>query len=227
MDLAERPKFERDLAGKLNKLSEKHFAEWKKLAGSPPDPRRVPITFWQKVQKEIDEQAAAILLLIVAASIKSHSKPLLPWIEQQPTKQTSISNAQEIGRQWADQRSKQLASEVVKNSIDRLANAVAENAAATAESVFGPDRNENIAVTTTSETISRGGEITISQTVGQSNNDTWYTERDSKVCPFCNPLHGRTRDTWSRFFPDGPPAHPRCRCWIEYAHEKQPALLTR
>lgn len=225
MDLTERPKFERDFAAKLNSLSREQFAEWKRLAGSPPDPRRVPITFWQKVQKEIDEQAAAIILLIVAASIRSHSKPLLPWISQEPTKQNAISQAQEIGKQWAQQKAQQLASEVVKNSIDRLASVAPDAVETAAESVFGSDRVEKIAVTTTSDVIVRGGEITIQQTVGQSEDDTWYTEEDSKVCPICRPLHRQSRSTWSRFFPEGPPAHPHCRCWIEYAHEKTPALL--
>ena len=43
----------------------------------------------------------------------------------------------------------------------------------------------------------------------------WNTEQDGLVCPVCRPLHGTKERDWP--FPiDGPPAHPRCRCWVEW-----------
>jgi len=47
----------------------------------------------------------------------------------------------------------------------------------------------------------------------------WVTERDSKVCPVCYPLHGQPESYWQRFVYDGPPAHPNCRCHLR--HEVQ------
>lgn len=44
----------------------------------------------------------------------------------------------------------------------------------------------------------------------------WQTERDRFVCPICNPLQGKPKFYWGRNFPDGPPAHPNCRCWLSH-----------
>lgn len=47
----------------------------------------------------------------------------------------------------------------------------------------------------------------------------WHTSQDDRVCPICRPLHGRPRDEWQSVFPLGPPAHPVCRCFIDYQLE--------
>lgn len=47
----------------------------------------------------------------------------------------------------------------------------------------------------------------------------WNTEQDGLVCPICRPLHGTPEDEWPQPI-DGPPAHPRCRCWVEWEIQK-------
>ncbi len=44
----------------------------------------------------------------------------------------------------------------------------------------------------------------------------WNTEADEivKQCPICFPLNNKTEEVWGERFPDGAPAHPRCRCDI-------------
>ena len=44
----------------------------------------------------------------------------------------------------------------------------------------------------------------------------WNTEADEivKECPICFPLNGKPEEVWKERFPDGAPAHPRCRCDI-------------
>lgn len=44
----------------------------------------------------------------------------------------------------------------------------------------------------------------------------WNTQRDERVCPICSPLNGKTQDVWGKQFPNGTPAHPRCRCFLTY-----------
>lgn len=44
----------------------------------------------------------------------------------------------------------------------------------------------------------------------------WNTENDEivKQCPICYPLNNKPESVWAERFPDGAPAHPRCRCDI-------------
>lgn len=45
----------------------------------------------------------------------------------------------------------------------------------------------------------------------------WNTSEDDKVCPICRPLNQKPSEEWAEEFPEGPPAHPNCRCWLEYS----------
>jgi hypothetical protein len=47
----------------------------------------------------------------------------------------------------------------------------------------------------------------------------WQTNADELVCPICTPLNG-TLD-WANLYPSGPPAHVRCRCWINHEFEER------
>jgi hypothetical protein len=40
----------------------------------------------------------------------------------------------------------------------------------------------------------------------------WLTAVDDLTCSICRPLNGLKEDQWANQFPDGPPAHPACRC---------------
>lgn len=53
---------------------------------------------------------------------------------------------------------------------------------------------------------------------------TWRTVLDARVCPICEPLHGATIRLEADFSSSvgalqGPPAHPRCRCFLQYGKE--------
>lgn len=50
----------------------------------------------------------------------------------------------------------------------------------------------------------------------------WNTANDERVCPVCGPLHRQTEHVWGEDFPDGPPAHVRCRCWETLLLERNP-----
>ena len=42
----------------------------------------------------------------------------------------------------------------------------------------------------------------------------WQTNNDELVCPICGPLNQQPEKRWSADFPDGPPAHVNCRCFL-------------
>lgn len=89
----------------------------------------------------------------------------------------------------------------------------------TLDKVFGEDRAKRIAsteltrITSTVEGIARGE---YERTEGIVITAYWVTELDAKVCKICRPLHMRREDVWQDQFPTGPPAHPNCRCNLNY-----------
>lgn len=92
------------------------------------------------------------------------------------------------------------------------------------EKILGPDRAETVAVTETSNAVTDASDAAMDAQGLKGLDDIWRTERDAKVCYICNSLAGKKREVWAWQFDAGPPAHPNCRCWIEYAAEKQGAL---
>lgn len=76
---------------------------------------------------------------------------------------------------------------------------------------------ERTAVTSITEAISLG-EIDAARDVEVRNGvrlvPIWRTEPDA--CKICAPLEGTTRRVWGARFPNGPSAHPRCRCGLEW-----------
>jgi len=79
---------------------------------------------------------------------------------------------------------------------------------------FGARRADTIAVT----------EVTRSQNVAQKQYQAyladngltfirvWQTANDDRTCLRCSPLNGKSEEEWRDAFPDGGPAHARCRC---------------
>ena len=124
-------------------------------------------------------------------------------------------------RRWAERYSGRLAKELVESTRNRIAelDPLAPDFEQSLADLFGEGRAEAIGITETTRAISAGEDGAvglIKRTTGRVLIATWFTELDERVCPICEPLHGTTSRVWSRKFPSGPPAHPRCRCWREW-----------
>lgn len=50
--------------------------------------------------------------------------------------------------------------------------------------------------------------------MGVKTTFVWIPERDSKTCKVCKRMGGTYEEFWSQYFPEGPPAHPNCRCFL-------------
>lgn len=254
-ELANRDEIEQRFARRVKDLTAKQRAELLRLLGTPPDPRNVPDSFWQQVERQIEEELLLVLLLIFATSAVQHGIDLAK--AREGGKDWSAKRAKEVakgftdhtrerlqkaGERWEQQREK--AREKARAEADAggadgadttgdatggatggdIATAVPspEEIAADIESMFSPERAEGLAVSETTTGASAGSEFAATTAGTAADDDTWFTAHDQRVCPVCAPLHGTRRSNWTRFFPSGPPAHPWCRCWIEYAAPATP-----
>lgn len=221
--LANRDTYEKDFARKVSRLMQKHRKELARYLGSPPDPSKVPEEFWQKVQKETEEQIFLLLLLIFTAAS----------IQHQPADgfaQFQTEEVERFGQQWSESRSREFGQGYTENTRKRLAD-YSEKWRASQEAdsqdtsqedldrLFSPDRAEGIAITETSTAAVAGGEESARVGGYLTDSDIWYTMQDEGVCPVCLPLHKEPRYIWGKRYRNGPPVHPRCRCHIEYVND--------
>lgn len=118
------------------------------------------------------------------------------------------------GKDWAAGYADTLAKAIVQATKD---------GALPANLQFSPERANRIAITETTRAITAGemGAITaltsLSLLRGQTLEPIWHTAEDDLVCRACRPLNKTTRETWSVEAPAGPPLHPHCRCYLDYA----------
>lgn len=90
------------------------------------------------------------------------------------------------------------------------------------EWLFSEERAESIGITETTNSLTEGesaGAREVQGELGVTLKPYWHTEADDKVCPICRPLDGRPQEEWWAEFGSGPPAHPRCRCTLEWREE--------
>jgi hypothetical protein len=97
---------------------------------------------------------------------------------------------------------------------------------------FNRERAELIAITEITRARSQGERAAAEMLaeLGIPVVGTWFTMEDERVCLICGPLHLTPEAYWSQFFPEGSPAHPRCRCrldWKEKAKRKPAKKRTK
>ena len=190
MELPDRYFLELEFAARIAKLSKRQRAELEGLLGDSPDLRNVPEETWQRWEQENRDQFLTILLLIAASSAEFHGSD--PGDEIIATTLTG----------WADQRSKEVASDISMTTRNRLTEFFAEIERARLdrplgplpgdddvdptdpdeiwkrldeeiESLYGEKRADSIAKNETTAAQTIGGEIGIEATVGLSPDDVW------------------------------------------------------
>lgn len=88
--------------------------------------------------------------------------------------------------------------------------------------MFGKVRSEMIAVTETTNAFAQGNLATWRES-GVVDGKRWQTAVDDRVCPICQPLQGMEVGLDENGFTteaggiglEAPPAHVRCRCWLQ------------
>lgn len=241
MELPNRAKLEEKLGKRLQLLSERHKKELLTLLGTPPDFTRVTESFWKRVEREAEEEVAALLLLLFTQSASTHIdaasrssvaadidgglssfRDLQPIVEQR---------AETFGRQ----RGKELGQRHAGNARQRLENLESRvnempdelsRAETVKESgpVFSPATTISHTRDYTTTARHEGAEEGVRLVVGVSDNDLWKNrplESTTGPCELCEPLNDTPRSVWSIVYPEGPPQpHVGCVCVIEYAFER-------
>jgi hypothetical protein len=138
------------------------------------------------------------------------------------------SDGQAMGVQ-AEQFAASVAVLVAQGMADRtaaeVANIVARGGSLAGSAVFSAGRAAQVAITETTRAITQGeagAARLIASRLGSRMVRRWRTERDADVCPICKPLDGKEEfgaDGFAATIPEGPPAHPSCRCEVEYRFE--------
>lgn len=201
--------------------------------GNPPNPDRVPQRIWDQLERETEEEAASILFLIFLASANFHAfgKEAGPNSRQGQIAGSQVDNLEGLGRTFSAARAASVAQSVRRSAQARFATLRRRyqdrpqaprrmQITVDAEVVVGEAAARSVAQTETTVAQSAGGEAGIDLAGGKSLEDLWITEADNRVCPVCSPLHRTKRATWKDTRPDGPPAHPRCRCFILYENRQ-------
>lgn len=129
------------------------------------------------------------------------------------------------------------ASQYAASVAGSIAQAMADNTAAALGGVaivggslvgshlFSAERAAATAITETTRAISQGQRAAaglIALSTRSRLTVRWKTEGDDAVCPICAPLDGKTENEpngYGREFPEGPPAHPYCRCELTFRFE--------
>lgn len=127
-------------------------------------------------------------------------------------------------RAWANQASMNLVTQMNDTSQRHLRDAVDKfftdsmtnsELRTELERIFSPRRAELAAVTEVTRAASEGWErvATDLRSKGVRLVAVWQTLVDERVCPICGPRHDKTQGDGWMFLP---PAHPKCRCFVNY-----------
>lgn len=220
MELPDRDERDDEAAALLALLMLGFHGELIALLGDPPQADNVPAEFWERVQSQTADRLAEIALVTFIAAARLHGA-------EDPEREAL---ANEAGVSWSARHATRIAELLNGTSRELLARFILDwqRRRAAGETIpqsetsqklgriFGEDRAVVIASDAVTSAQTAGGEWAVDQFGGLSRDDVWLTAADERVCPVCVPLDGEPRRVWAETFPDGPPAHPLCRCAVLY-----------
>ena len=218
-DFERRSDFEELLGRRLGRAQREQFREIMSVLGDEPDLNKIPADFWDNLSSSYDAAIRPTLEAVVLEHI------------QQRIKETDIgvdfAKANERAAEWARTYTFDLVKGIADNTRTALQQQIegfyrdqrtVGELGDSISKLFGPVRAEMIAVTETTRAASQGESIFEGElaALGLKTSQTWQTNADDIVCPICEPLNGKARgDGWGPGqFVEEPPAHIRCRCWV-------------
>lgn len=212
MDHPRRDADERDLLLALLLI----FADWSAVlrASVVPETRRIFIA-WQFFRDRVVEVLRQRLERVALFAY-------LLWLGTTDVAPNQTRAAEQFAT-WAANHAGLVGDRLLKNVQERYAQLLAAVAVGQAQpddigDLVTPQRAEGIAITEVTRAFQAGIEGAVKAFEAQHGvrvEKFWQTKRDAKVCPICGPLDGQPKVVWGLLFPDGPPAHPFCRCHLK------------
>lgn len=184
------------------KLDRREYVDW--------------VAWKEQTRKELEDELAAVFIVL--------------FMMRRPDK----SRASTLALRFASSTTGALLDSLTRNFRAELSGGL------DFDRVFSPRRAEAIAATEVTRAITQGetaarfeiyADDPANRASFQGSDDTppiiisdglvaiWQTEEDGRVCPLCGPLNGKPAQDWIGQFPQGPPAHVNCRCWLIYESE--------
>lgn len=204
---------ERDLANLIGKLSPSHRRRIRDAIEVYGSARAIPEDVWESIRQDIDEPAAALMLLLLMGSYSEQSKRaakvagIAPaTTDEEALKRQAAGPAAALARQVADEYVSGVRSKL-ETEVDAKADEInslppkerARSVKQAIDNAVGEDAAETTIVTNTTRGIT-AGQGSAGDDIGRMANVTmtvvWRTERDAKVCPICRPLDGNPIDRW-------------------------------
>lgn len=213
-DLPNRDELERKLAKAMGREFADEFRELMDALGDPPDPGNLPPDFWDgKRARGVLEPLLQGTFLIAAEELMMELSIGIEWgLINQRAIEWVRPYAFDLVRGINDTTRGVLQSALQTFYQDKLTK---DQLAQLLTPTFGPVRAEMIAITETTRAGVEGERELVRQIQAANQNikmiPIWQTANDDLVCPICGPRHGKPIE-------DGyyPPAHPRCRCWVNH-----------
>lgn len=242
MELPNRNTLEAGFADELGELTQQQRSRLRELMGTPPDPSRVPESFWEEIRRDTQRRLAAILYLLFIASAEQHFELGGGQASSSmfDTQATAFANteAQKMANGYANasrERFVDLATKInaPRTSQPELAGPLEldeQEIADEIEDVLSSKSAERIATTSTTAAQTAGGNAGVDAAKGDSGSTVaglrvlkvWTNHPEltrSGPCPRCEALNGKTSEEWGSIDPaanSGPPLHDYCACTTNY-----------
>lgn len=217
-DFANRSDWEAQLARALARLQQRELKLLMDALGDPPDLNNLHPEFWNEFSTTMRGELIPVLegiFLDSAEQLLGTTSIGVDW---------NLINEQ--AARWAESYAYDLVRHITDNTRAALQQKVSayfrngltqQDLRDSLQNLFGPVRAEMISVTEVTRAAVRG-ELAIVDGLKQYGIEmipVWQTNADDIVCPICAPRNRKKRgDGWYDF----PPAHPRCRCWINHTY---------
>lgn len=179
----------------------------------------IPALFWQQLEREIDEPAAALILLLLVSGYETETRRLqrrkglsgdqrqaiASLRDQSALQDAAAGSAAELGRRVAQDytgavrrrlgRQIDLPEPPPKNRIGEIVR-----------DIFDDDQSEIVVATNTTRTMTtaqRSAAEDVGAATGLRVVAIWQDFRDRRVCRYCRGLHGKTIGEWEQIMRRG------------------------